>query len=135
MQRIGSIINQKQWGFWKKEWDLFEFVNHGMGFLRKEEHEDLLKHGGITCKSGVDSVNAEYPLVKITKPNGENQSIDVGGKLFQVKEEVASLQRQGKNAKIAFYPKYYSEHIEKRWPFVEHKTQEEIDLEKVIESF
>ena len=127
MQAIN--LKDKKFDFHHKEWDNFQFVNHGMGFLRVEEHEQLIKDGAIKCGFGQDVINANYPFVKITKDNGESTTIDVGGSLLQARQEVASLQRQGKKATVGFYPKAYFEHIERQYK----KPDEE--MKELAESF
>jgi hypothetical protein len=120
-------INKKL-SFWRKEWDKIKFVNHGMGLFTEDEHKKLIMNGSITCREGIDSIHANYPFVKITKSNGEDSWVDVGGNRFQAEQEVLSLQRQAKKASVAYETRAWNN-------FMEEKSKVVNELDSLIKDF
>ena len=133
MEKLSNLLTTKKWAFWKPEWDKLKFVNHGMGFLGEGEHAELLRIGAITCKFGVDSIKANYPVVKISKENGESTNIDLGGNIFQCQKEANMLQKQGKKAKVVFWPKAYFEYLERKNPKRDFAEEDNEALNSLVE--
>lgn len=95
-----------------------KYINHGLGIFTEKEHTELIQTGAIKCYSGlgVDAILADYPKLAVRKSTGEEETIDMGGNLFQITQERDSLQRQGKHASIEWFPRSWTKWAEKKYP-------------------
>ena len=91
-----------------------EFKNYGLGLMTTRERKHLMDMGAIAQKVGGDVIVAEYPKVLIRKSDGEETTIDMGGDLFQLRQERDKIQKDGKNARIVYFPRKYSEYRQKQ---------------------
>lgn len=116
MQKIEAILKNKiqEKFFAKPEWKAMKFINHGMGMMRVEEHDDLVKRKAINCHGEYDAVNCDYPKLVVIKSNGEEETVDMGGNLRNITFEKDKRNKDGGKAKIQFFPKQYSNYIEEK---------------------
>jgi len=115
-EHIKNLMGGKIWErfFYRPEWQKMEFVNHGMGFIQKKNHDYLLKENMITCDGEMDAIVCEYPKLVVTKSNGEENVVDMKGNLQTMNFEKEKLAREGKTARIEYFPKKYSELLERQ---------------------
>jgi len=120
-----------------------KFVNHGMGFQTTKEHDEMVKCGALRCKpikcsekypllkypndvdgDGDDAVIADYPKLILLKENGD-ETIDLGGDLFQVRQEMESQQKKHIKCKIGWFPRAYTDFITRKYAREEILKQED----------
>jgi hypothetical protein len=128
--QINEILSEKakKYCFKHKEWKEMEFINHNLGLMRKEEHDELVKIGAIKCKEGVDSIVAEYPYLVIIK-SGEEVVLDMFGDLKTILKEKLDNEKKGIKCKVAFSPRKFTEYFEqkRRLRLAEEYENESVD--------
>lgn len=94
-----------------------QILNHGMGFMTPQEHEQLLRMGSIVCRGGrneADSVICDYPKL-MTETRGMIESMDLGGDMIAIQGEKAKAERERKRAWIEYFPRAYEKWHEQRF--------------------
>jgi hypothetical protein len=90
-------------------------INHDMGMMTQKEHDEMVRLGALVCRypKQPDAIRADYPKLVVMK-DGEDETIDMGGNLFQITQERDSLQAKGKKAYIEYFPRAYATYMEKK---------------------
>lgn len=91
-------------------------LDHGMGIMTRKEHDDLLRSGGLICRGGngsSDSIACEYPKLVVTNSYGEIETFDFNGRMIDLQGEMAKRQREGKKVRIEYFPRAYTQYIER----------------------
>lgn len=133
MHKLKEILQEKHYQrfFGKKEWEEMEFINHGLGLMRKEEHDELVKIKAIKCFNGVDSILQEYPYLVIIKNNDE-VVIDMLGDLKSILKEKLDNEKKGIKCKVSFSPKKFTEYFEQKRRLRLAEEYENESLEELV---
>lgn len=91
-------------------------LDHGMGIMSVREHEELLRARAIVCRGGKgdsDSVVCDYPKLVVTNSYNESETFDFQGRMIDLQGEMAKRQREGKKVRIEYFPKAYTQYLER----------------------
>jgi len=129
MHKINNILSKKEHDKCFKYHKPEDFINHGLGFIHKDEHDKLIKIGAIKCNGKEDCINSDQFVVKVKNRNGDFDTVFEGNERDCYFEK-DRINKEGKtSAKVSKYPKAYIEYykINEKKDYAENLEEQAMD--------
>jgi|6_EtaG_2_1085325.scaffolds.fasta_scaffold291409_1 hypothetical protein len=134
MEHLKSVLGKRYSEYFKHN-KPEDYINHGLGYMLKTKHDEMVKNKAILCNGKEDVINCDGWNV-CTVCRGERLMVFEGSKEHcELEADKIRRDKKGLKVEVTSYPKTYMMYLGKERKLARALMEQDEYIENVVDDF